>query len=155
MSPRPRRRRAPVLFGCDVEEVLDPAPGNVRSADRGLRAEGLDRDQQSDGDAHTLCWPGKQAGTGVTMDQTRGSRRALEGRRRVALNARPGACCMAVIVPPGYDFRLRSSAACAVCGRAVPLKNSACLPWGLQAAAVSAGPPVVTEVDLGRVTGHQ
>jgi hypothetical protein len=55
-----------------------------------------------------------------------------------------------------YDFRRRHpSAPCAVCGRVVPLKNRHCRLCWLQAAALAADPPVVTEDDLARVTCHQ
>jgi hypothetical protein len=55
-----------------------------------------------------------------------------------------------------YDFRRRHpSAACAVCGRVVPLKSGHCRLCWLQAAALAADPPVVTNDDLARVTCHQ
>ena len=97
-----------------------------------------------------------ERGPDVTAQQTRAARRAPDKPAAscpecLAWGVLYGGYCRAC-----YDFRRRHpSAACAVCARVVPLKNSHCRLCWLQAASLSADPPVVTEDDLARVTCHQ
>lgn len=92
----------------------------------------------------------------MTAQQTRAARRAPDKPAAscpecLAWGVLYGGYCRAC-----YDFRRRHPrAACAVCARVVPLKNSHCRLCWLQAASLSADPPVVTEDDLARVTCHQ
>ena len=92
----------------------------------------------------------------MTAQQTRARRRAPDKPAAscpecLAWGVLYGGYCRAC-----YDFRRRHpSAAGAVCARVVPLKNSHCRLCWLQAASLSADPPVVTEDDLARVTCHQ
>ena len=95
-------------------------------------------------------------GPDVTAQQTRAARRAPDKPAAscpecLAWGVLYGGYCRAC-----YDFRRRHPrAACAVCARVVPLKNSHCRLCWLQATSLSADPPVVTEDDLARVTCHQ
>ena len=97
-----------------------------------------------------------ERGPDVTAQQTRAARRAPDKPAAscpecLAWGVLYGGYCRAC-----YDFRRRHPrAACAVCARVVPLKNSHCRLCWLQAASLSADPPVVTEDDLARVTCHQ
>lgn len=92
----------------------------------------------------------------MRTQQTRGSRRAPDKPANscpecLAWGLLYGGYCRAC-----YDFRRRHpSAVCAGCARVVPLKNSHCRLCWLQAASLSADPPVVTEDDLARVACHQ
>ena len=92
----------------------------------------------------------------MTAQQTRAARRAPDKPAAscpecLAWGVLYGGYCRAC-----YDFRrCHPRAACAVCARVVPLKNSHCRLCWLQAASLSMDPPVVTKDDLARVTCHQ